>query len=191
MKRKEDLRVRKTKLNLYNGLIKLMEEKPFEEIKVTDICNKALVNRSTFYDHFNDKYELFESYVRYIGKNLDDKINVDVDAVSMNQLYIEYIKLFLNELEENFSLYEVVFKNNSNSNIRKSIINILTNAILNKINEEYEIHDLYFAKLAVIFYVSGAITLVEYGFDNNIPFEKDKVIDLFNHIIPEIDKKRK
>ena len=34
MKRKEDLRVKKTKLNLYNGLVKLMEEKPFEDIKI-------------------------------------------------------------------------------------------------------------------------------------------------------------
>ena len=57
MKKKEDLRVVKTKANLYRGLMELMKDQTFEEIKVSDICNKSMINRSTFYDHFNDKYE--------------------------------------------------------------------------------------------------------------------------------------
>ena len=43
MKKKEDLRIRKTKANLYRSLLQLMEEKPFEEIKVIDIC-KTMIN---------------------------------------------------------------------------------------------------------------------------------------------------
>ena len=41
---KEDLRVTKTKKLLYETLISLMEEKSFEEIKVSDICKKALIS---------------------------------------------------------------------------------------------------------------------------------------------------
>ena len=48
---KNDLRVIKTKTTLYNTLKELMQEKTFEEIKVSDICSKALINRSTFTDH--------------------------------------------------------------------------------------------------------------------------------------------
>ena len=58
MDKKEDLRVIKTKKSLYDGLLVMMKDKPFEDIKVADICRVALTNRSTFYDHFNDKYEL-------------------------------------------------------------------------------------------------------------------------------------
>ena len=50
--KKDDLRIIKTKKALYNALINLMKNKTFEEIKVSDICNEALVNRSTFYAHF-------------------------------------------------------------------------------------------------------------------------------------------
>lgn len=188
MKRKEDLRVRKTKLNLYNGLVKLMEEKPFEDIKVTDICNKALVNRSTFYDHFNDKYELFESYVKYIGELCDEKINIKISAENFNELYIEYIKLLLDEIETNFELYKVVFKNNYNSVIKKSLVEIFTNNIVNLLEKEYKFKDNYTLKLGVYFYVSGAIDLIEFGFYNNLPFEKDIIIDLFYKIIPKFDK---
>ena len=38
-----------------------MKEKTFEEIKVSNICDEALVNRSTFYAHFEDKYSLLSS----------------------------------------------------------------------------------------------------------------------------------
>ena len=61
--KKEDLRVRKTKANIYKGLIELMQEKEFEDIKVIDICKQSLINRSTFYDHFNDKFELLNSFM--------------------------------------------------------------------------------------------------------------------------------
>ena len=34
-----------------------MKNKSFEEIKVSDICKEAHINRSTFYNNFNDKYD--------------------------------------------------------------------------------------------------------------------------------------
>ena len=74
MVKKEDLRVTKTKISLYEGLMKLMKEKTFEEIKVSDICSVALTNRSTFYDHFADKYELLDSLINDLEKDLVKKL---------------------------------------------------------------------------------------------------------------------
>ena len=72
--KKDDLRVIKTKLALYNALIDLMKYKTFEEIKVSDICNKALVNRSTFYSHFEDKYELLTDYINSLKIELTKEL---------------------------------------------------------------------------------------------------------------------
>lgn len=41
MEKKKDLRVIKTKKMIYTALVELMKEKTFEEIKVSDICEKA------------------------------------------------------------------------------------------------------------------------------------------------------
>ena len=71
MDKKIDLRIIKTKNNLYQTLIKLMSDRPFEEIKVSDICEKALVNRSTFYSHYSDKYELLSSYIDTLKESLE------------------------------------------------------------------------------------------------------------------------
>ena len=53
-----DLRQRKTRKLLVEALAHLLEEKPFQELSVTDICRRAMVHRTTFYAHFNDKQEL-------------------------------------------------------------------------------------------------------------------------------------
>jgi len=55
-----DLRVRKTRKNIENAFISLLTEKDFHKITVQDILDRALVNRSTFYKHYMDKYQLAE-----------------------------------------------------------------------------------------------------------------------------------
>ena len=51
-------KVMQTKRVLANQLIVLLERKSFKKITVNDICEGALVSRSAFYLHFEDKYHL-------------------------------------------------------------------------------------------------------------------------------------
>lgn len=54
----EDLRITKTRKALTEALLVLLSKKNFQKITVNDICQEALVSRSTFYLHFEDKYQL-------------------------------------------------------------------------------------------------------------------------------------
>jgi len=58
-----DPRQKRTRKLLQDALRKLLQEKPFEEILVQDITDTATVNRATFYDHYSDKFALFEAMV--------------------------------------------------------------------------------------------------------------------------------
>lgn len=60
----EDVRVYKTKKNISNTLITLLNEKEFGRITAKDICIHAMVSKSTFYSHFADKYDLLEKLVQ-------------------------------------------------------------------------------------------------------------------------------
>ena len=66
MEKKEDLRITKTKKLLYEALLKEMETKAFEDIKVNDLCAISMINRSTFYSHYNDKYELLVDFINVL-----------------------------------------------------------------------------------------------------------------------------
>ena len=59
--KKTDARVRRTRDALGNALIALMQEKPFDTIKVQDVLDRAQVSRSTFYAHYSDKDDLLMS----------------------------------------------------------------------------------------------------------------------------------
>ncbi len=60
-KKKTDARVRRTRDALGDALIALMQEKPFDTIKVQDVLDRAHVSRSTFYTHYSDKDDLLMS----------------------------------------------------------------------------------------------------------------------------------
>ena len=59
--RKTDRRVKRTRDALGDALVELMHEKPFGEIKVQHVLDRAGVGRSTFYTHYSDKDDLFLS----------------------------------------------------------------------------------------------------------------------------------
>jgi len=59
-----DLRVRRTRKILHEAVIALSQEKGFEQVTVAEITKRAMVNRATFYRHYQDKYDLVKSSVK-------------------------------------------------------------------------------------------------------------------------------
>lgn len=56
----KDLRVRRTRKLLWEALLTLLSvsKRPFDTITINEICEQAMVHRTTFYKHFEDKYDL-------------------------------------------------------------------------------------------------------------------------------------
>ena len=48
-----DLRIVKTRTNIKNSLIDLLAEKNVSKITVTELAEKAMINRKTFYRHYH------------------------------------------------------------------------------------------------------------------------------------------
>jgi AcrR family transcriptional regulator len=60
-KRAPDPRPSRTRERLGDALVSLILEKPFADITVQDVLDRAQVSRSTFYEHYRDKDDLFVS----------------------------------------------------------------------------------------------------------------------------------
>ena len=61
LRKGEDRRVRRTRDRLGDALMQLLVEKPFDQITVQEVLDRARVSRATFYSHFRDKNDLFLS----------------------------------------------------------------------------------------------------------------------------------
>ncbi|GHO51035.1 TetR/AcrR family transcriptional regulator [Ktedonospora formicarum] len=69
----EDLRVRRTRKLLQQAFIEITVEKGFAALTIRDITERAMVNRSTFYRHYLDKYDLLEQYMNEIYEMTEDQ----------------------------------------------------------------------------------------------------------------------
>ena len=63
-KKQEDRRTRYSKRVIREALYELMKERPLNKITVTQICETADVNRSTFYAYYTDIYDLHTSIIK-------------------------------------------------------------------------------------------------------------------------------
>ncbi len=91
----EDLRVRRTHKLLWEALMAELSERPFEEITVKDICERAMVHRTTFYKHYEDKYALLEQGMRqmYAALVAEDE-HLPPSAFSVDEPPPYFIRLF-------------------------------------------------------------------------------------------------
>ena len=79
--KKEDLRVVRTKRNIKKAFIELAKNETYQKICVKDLCDIAMINRNTFYLHYQNKDDLVREMVDetinilflYINKKLSDK----------------------------------------------------------------------------------------------------------------------
>lgn len=132
-KKKTDRRIRKTEAQLRKGLLELLKEKNIQNITVQELVDKVDMNRSTFYLHYKDIYDLLEhienSYfddfhsfmashqaIRNVDELNDDKIT---------DTMIDYFKF----LKENEDLVTVLIGYNGDLSFSKRQIETLTQTI--------------------------------------------------------------
>ena len=69
---KEDLRTQLSKKMLKDALLELLKHKKSYDINVRELCDKAQVNRSTFYRHYGNIADVLEEIISDIEKIITD-----------------------------------------------------------------------------------------------------------------------
>ncbi|MCD8159062.1 MAG: TetR/AcrR family transcriptional regulator [Clostridiales bacterium] len=71
MQNKTDLRVVKSEKAIKEAFLELMKEKGYANITITDITNRAVINRKTFYMHYDSKEQLYDALADEFIDSLD------------------------------------------------------------------------------------------------------------------------
>ena len=107
----EDLRVRRTRKLLQQALIELTGEKGFANVTVHDIAERAMVNRSTFYRHYLDKYDLLRQYIEAIYALIASHVGDAPSVGKQDQLPEELpngLVNILKQVQENADFFRVM-----------------------------------------------------------------------------------
>lgn len=184
MKKKEDLRIVKTKKSLYEGLLIMMKDTSFEDIKVSDICNVSLVNRSTFYDHFSDKYELLISLIHDLEEELSEKLATNQVLTSAKDYYMSMIATLFQHISDNVEIYSSIIKNNNNG----IASDMFRDAILNDVKKSLDNSSMGNLEVPVdiisTFYVSAVINVcIEYVRDPK-KYTMEEILRYLDCLVP-------
>ena len=91
-----DLRVKKTERGIKNAFIELRSRKPLEKITVKELCELAYINKSTFYSHYKDIYELSDSMEEEVVRSITNSIShpeyiMENPAEFTRELFLAYL----------------------------------------------------------------------------------------------------
>lgn len=104
-----DYRKRSTQKLVKETMIELLEEKPLHKIKVKELCEKAGINRATFYHNFEDIYNVYEvlenDFYREYAKMISDETMLE-SSMAIKKMFYKQIKYIC----ENKRLFMIFYR---------------------------------------------------------------------------------
>ena len=158
---------------------KLYETRPIEKITVKDIVEQAGYHRSTFYQYFQDVYDLQE----YIENELIHFVRQGILSNIQNARFRDgFIVLFISMLGEKEELAKLLFCNSYNSHPINRMKSELVPGFMALFNIPA---DNIRARYALEFYVPGVLSLIGKWLQNKKDMTLEELANLLKSIIEE------
>lgn len=100
-----DTRVRVTRQIIKESFIELLKQSPLNKISVTRLCEKAEINRVTFYKYYQDIFDLYEKLVDELIEQSTSSMMRMGDKKSLR----EAIEIVLTDIYERIDQYHILF----------------------------------------------------------------------------------
>ena len=180
MEFKEDLRIQKTRRDLRAAIIELIKEKPIEKVSVTEICEKAMVNRMTFYKYYEDKFSLLDDTVNEIKDSIEAKVpTTEIKSLEEASIFFaKIIKVVIEFIDNNKDLIYAVQKN-GDYKLLDIITYISESAINDVLSEVNKVKPLkYSIPVTSSFIYGGFLSTVAYWVDHPDAIDRNQLIQL-------------
>ncbi len=168
MEEKANKRVAKTKEMLKSALTELLKVQSFDRISVKGICEKAGVNRSTFYVHYSCPRDLIDEMEKDILNHLPKVESKEPkDIVASFSRLMEYVK-------NNSSVVEVLMRDGVDNSFGETLMR----AVMDKYNKYLLINDdAEMTRRCYIFCITGAIGIVRDWIDKGFSYSTEEIAE--------------
>ena len=182
-----------TAVRMDKAFLELLGTKSFEYITVKEICEKAGVNRSTFYLHYETVYDLLSESVEYLNKQFINYIEIDSYGIveklqdcSIDDLYFvtpKYLMPYLNYIKENRRLFRTAVENSSVLNMEATygkMFRYVFSPILERFNVPKQDRNYIMA-----FYIQGLMAIITQWLNNDCTDSIDQVISVIGQCVTQ------
>lgn len=115
-------------------MIQELSEKSFEDVTVGELCEKAMYPRATFYNYFDDKYDLFNYCLSLILKRI---AIYDYRQIANDRRLSVFFDRFYDIAEENKDTIRSILRNDINGLLVSSSL-IQLNSIISELVKDCE-----------------------------------------------------
>lgn len=183
---KEDLRVVRTRALLSKALFELLEKTPFEKISVKDICDKALVHRATFYNHFEDKEDLLEYTIDEIKEEMFNSVVEKEQYETPKEMYMTLMSKVLDFVEQHKNQLMLIINNNSTEKVMGLLLTTVKRSMRYLLSKNKYKSDLAIPVNIIIDFISGGITnLGLCWFQSNDSCTKQELLNYIDKMLDE------
>ena len=155
-KEKNDHRSKYTQMIIKEALLKLLSGKPLNKIGVSELCLAAEVNRGTFYNHFYDVYDVYES----IENDFYDELKAKLENIKSYDINRPFFKEIMLLIYKNADLVRLIVNHKNNSDVLKRIIEFVRNKFIEEWSESFKGHTMYFFNNVFSYITNGSIGII-------------------------------
>lgn len=192
---KNDSKYFKSAEKMHNALITLLNKKDFELITVKEICELAEVNRSTFYLHYDNSYDLLKETIEAVYKDFFSRFSADgnkeinLKENSDEELFLitpKYLMPYLEFVEDNRKLFFIMYEKNEMMGAEKTYekwFKEIFGPILTRFGVSQEEQP-----FIMIFYLKGIIGIINEWLARDCKESKETIISIIQKCIPSTRK---
>ena len=157
-----------TALRFDKALLSLLEKKPFGYITISEICEEAGVNRSTFYLHYENTADLLKEATAYVLDDFASYFSVDMESITskyancdlqeLNFINEKYLHPYLSFIKENQRLFAAVLSQPTTFD-SKAIFQRLFDNVFNPILDRFH-YPRDEQQYVMMFYLNGITAII-------------------------------
>ena len=186
-KHPQDLRVQRTHRLLKEAFIRLLVEKEYEEITVQEICEQAMVRRTTFYQHFEDKNSFLNWFLQERQNDFYCQIPSDIPAENLREYYIAVIRSAMKYLLENPEMKKLLLGSGEQSQyLLDCYLRACTKDVVQRMEGVPGLKEKiapFPLDLLAEYYIGSVVSVAKWWFKNDTPFTGDQMTEFIRTVI--------
>lgn len=157
-----------TAIKMDKAFLQLLEKKDFEYISIKEICEKAGVNRSTFYLHYDNTSDLLSESIRYMNEQFlsyfqpeNAGIITRLKSCPIEELILvkpQYLILYLTYIKEHKKSFRTAISKAASMNLEETYQRMFR-WVLNPIMERFDF-PVAVRNYVMTFYINGIIAII-------------------------------
>lgn len=153
---KNDVRSRYTKTVIKEGLLRLLQDGPLKSVTVAQLCRVCGVSRGTFYHHFYDVYDVYESIENEFFAEIERRL-AGIETYAIDNSFFTEIMAFISD---NIAVMKLVLDGTRENALLNRIISYMREKYVGEFTEAYPLLKREEIERAFSYSINGSIAVI-------------------------------